>query len=130
MRPRVDRSRKIGRGDARSTRRVDVELRAEYSGEGVSGNGTVRNISLGGAMIAGPLPADAEGSELRVRFAFFADSVPIEVRALIVRETEHGFAVRFVGLNGRVRALLGFAIARAGRDAPPRGGAMLSRPRD
>jgi hypothetical protein len=128
----VDRSRKIGRGEARSSRRVDVEFSAEYASAGGSGNGTVRNISLGGALIDSPTPVDVECGELRIRFAFFPDAVPIEVRALVVRETEGGFAVRFVGLNGRIRALLGFALARLGRENQPgaRKAALLPRSND
>jgi len=127
----VDKPRKIGRGEARSTRRVEVAFSAEYAGEEVSGSGTVRNISLGGARIETATPLGVDAGELRIRFAFFTDAVPIEVRALVVRETEDGFAVRFVGLNGRVRALLGFALARVGREGPGgRGNALLPRSRE
>jgi len=127
----VERPRR-GRGEARRTRRVTVQFNAEYAGEKAEASGVVRNISLGGALIESPTSPGTQGSEVRIRFAFFADAVPIEVRALVVRETENGFAVRFVGLNGRIRALLGFALARIGRDAEPRdpADALLRRPRE
>ncbi|MEE9281721.1 MAG: PilZ domain-containing protein [Myxococcota bacterium] len=76
------------------------------------GTGRVINISKTGALIEGvdqPVPA---GSRIKLRFSFLEDSVPVEVPALVMRETEGGFAVEFKKLSLRTRAVLGVAIAK------------------
>jgi hypothetical protein len=72
------------------TRRISVRFRAEEA-----------------------TPPVLAGGDLQLRFAFFGDSLPIDLPARVVRETEHGFAVRFHPLDRRLRQVLSVAIAKA-----------------
>ncbi len=97
----------------RSRPRVEVRFRAEYSGRRISGSGTVHNISETGALIEYAEPLIMEGGRIRLRFSFYEDSLPVDIPALVVRETEGGFAVRFSDLDPRTRTLLRVALRRA-----------------
>ena len=99
--------------DTRKSRRINVRFRAEFTGRKVRGAGVVQNISLGGALIEQADPLLLSGGEVKVRFSFFENSVPVEVPAEIVRETSSGFAVRFRDLSRRMRSVLTVAISRA-----------------
>ncbi len=55
-----------------------------------------------------------------MRFSLFPDSLPIEVGAVVVRETPEGFAVRFTSIEPRLKAILRRSIARAIVDAERR----------
>lgn len=92
--------------------RVPVRFRAEFSNRRIEGTGTVRNISTTGALIEPASPLPMAGVRITLQFSFLEESVPISVPARVVRETERGFAVEFLGLAERTRSLLGVAIAK------------------
>lgn len=112
-----DRQRPAG-GEHEPTRprRVGVHFDTQYRGKGVEGSGTVLNISHSGALIEPAEPLLISGGEIRLRFSFLESSVPIEIRARVVRETDHGFAVQFVDLTPRIAAVLKLAISRSIED--------------
>lgn len=92
--------------------RASVRFKVEYRGPTYEGTGTVLNISKSGALIADADRLLMTGSEITLRFSFFEDSVPVEVPAEVVRETERGFGVSFTKVNPRTRSVLGMAISR------------------
>lgn len=93
--------------------RVRVRFRASYRARSVEGSGFVRNISHSGALIDPAEPPLLAGGHTKLRFSFFEDSLPVEVKAEVVRETKTGFAVRFTEMDPRVRGIIKQAIARA-----------------
>ena len=99
------------RAEAERARRIPVRFQAEFVGRQVEGSGTVSNISLTGALIEDCSSLLLSDGDIKLRFSFFENSSPVEVRAKTVRETETGFAVRFVGMDARVKAILARAIA-------------------
>lgn len=98
--------------EARSKQRVDVRFAAVYRGRRIDGHGMVRNISESGALIQEAEPPLMAGGRITLDFSFFEDSLPVRVSATVVRETEAGFGVRFVGLDARMRSLLSMAIRK------------------
>ncbi|MEE9281720.1 MAG: PilZ domain-containing protein [Myxococcota bacterium] len=92
--------------------RASVRFRVDYTGPTFEGHGTVLNISRTGALIEDADRLLMTGSEIKLRFSFFQDSVPIEIPAQVVRETDRGFGVRFTKLTPRTRSVLGMAIAK------------------
>jgi hypothetical protein len=111
-----DRDSEDGLGEKRTARRIRVRFRARYKGRNVTGSGLVRNISISGALIDPAEPPLLAGGEVRVRFSFFEDSLPVELKALVARETASGFAVRFTEVSPRVLSLLRLAVSRAEQD--------------
>jgi hypothetical protein len=99
--------------ESRQKERVEVQFSAEFRGRRVRGQGLVKNISESGALIDNADPLIMEGGRIRVRFSFFEDSVPIEIPAVVTRETPTGFGVRFSDMEPRLRRLLSVAISRA-----------------
>ena len=93
----------LARGQAQET---------EPGRRALEGTGRVLNISKSGALIESADQLVPVGSRIKLRFSFLEDSVPVEVPALVVRETEGGFAVEFKKLSTRTRAVLGVAIAK------------------
>jgi hypothetical protein len=93
--------------------RVRVRFRATYRARSVEGSGFVRNISHSGALIDPAEPPLLAGGQTKLRFSFFEDSLPVEVKAEVVRETKTGFAVRFTEMDPRVRGIIKQAISRA-----------------
>jgi hypothetical protein len=96
----------------RSKRRVDMRVPVEFSGRHVRGRGFIQNISESGALVEDAEPLVVAGGRIRLRFAFFEDSLPVEVPATVVRETPTGFGVQFAGLDARLKSVLGLVIAR------------------
>ncbi len=92
--------------------RASVRFRVDYIGPTFEGRGTVLNISKTGALIEDADRLLMTGSEIKLRFSFFHDSVPIEIPAQVVRETDQGFGVQFTKLSPRTRSVLGLAIAK------------------
>lgn len=122
----VDDPKQTSPGDeAPRPRRIPVRFTAEYSGRGVEGSGTVRNISHSGALIEQAEPLLIAGGDVRLRFSFFESSLPVEIRAKVVRETDQGFAVRFVELTPRITAVLKLAIARSLEDSDDEDSTLL-----
>ena len=92
--------------------RAMVRFRVDYLGPTFEGHGTVLNISRTGALIEDADRLLMTGSEIKLRFSFFEGSLPIEIPAEVVRETDQGFGVRFTKLSPRTRSVLGLAIAK------------------
>ena len=98
--------------ERRRTLRVAAEFPIEYAGPVFRGSGTVHDISLTGALIVGAQPQLVAGGEVSLRFSFFPDSLPLEIEANIVRETETGFAVAFRHLKPRVKGACRIGITK------------------
>ncbi len=96
----------------RKKRRVGVRFRTRFEGRRIVGTGVVTNISESGALIEEADPLLVSGGRIRLRFSFYDDSLPIEVGAVVVRPTDSGFAVRFSGMDARLRALLAMSISK------------------
>ncbi len=92
--------------------RASVRFQVVYSGLSFEGEGTVLNISKSGALIEDADRLLMTGIAITLRFSFFEDSIPIEIPAQVVRETEQGFGVQFTKLSPRTRAVLGMAISK------------------
>ena len=104
--------------------RATVRFQVAYLARGpatLEGTGRIRNISRGGALIDEADQRLEPGAQIKLRFSFLEDSIPVEVPAEVTRETETGFAVSFKRLSHRTRAVLGMAIAklRANEDEGP-----------
>ena len=97
--------------------RVGVKFPVEFSGRQNrgAGSGFVSNISSTGALLEDADALLVGGAEITLRFSFFEDSTPVEIRAVVTRETEQGFAVHFLEMSPRVRAVLRIAINRLAR---------------
>ncbi len=93
--------------------RVSVRFRATYRARTIEGSGFVRNISHSGALIDPAEPPLLAGGQTKLCFSFFEGSLPVEVKAEVVRETKTGFAVRFTEMDPRLRGVIKQAIARA-----------------
>ncbi len=107
------------RRENRAAPRIQTRFGVEYSAKTCEGTGTIRSISSSGALIEPAEPPLLAGGEVRLRFSFFENSLPIEFTAEVVRETETGFGVRFSGMSARHREFLKRAISkvRTGEDA-------------
>lgn len=92
--------------------RASVRFKVAYHGPSFEGTGTVLNISKTGALIEDCDRLLMTGIDIRLSFSFFEDSVPIEVPATVVRETDQGFGVQFTKLSPRTRSVLGMAISK------------------
>lgn len=100
--------------------RVGVRFPVEFCGRQNRGRGSgfVSNISSTGALLEGTDALLIAGAEITLRFSFFEDSTPVEVGAVVTRETSQGFGVRFAEMSPRVRAVLRMAIAKLARATP------------
>ena len=78
----------------------------------LEGTGRVSNISKSGALLEDVDPLVMPGSSIKLRLSFLEDSIPVEIPAEVIRNTETGFGVEFKKLNPRTRAVLGMAIAK------------------
>jgi hypothetical protein len=77
------------------------------------GWGTLSVISVTGARIDDASPRLKPGELVRVMFTLMEKCLPVSVRAKVVRETETGFAIEFVGLEPRLKHMIQMAIAQA-----------------
>ncbi|HXZ84768.1 MAG TPA: PilZ domain-containing protein [Myxococcota bacterium] len=96
----------------RSKERVEMRVAVEFRGRRTRGHGFIRNISESGALVEDAEPLVVAGGRIRLRFAFFEDSLPVEIPAAVVRETASGFGVQFSGLDARLKSVLALVIAR------------------
>ena len=96
----------------RGKERVQMRVPVEFRGRRTQGRGFIRNISESGALVEDAAPLVVAGCRIRLRFAFFEDSLPVEIPASVVRETATGFGVQFSGLDARLRNVLALVIAR------------------
>jgi hypothetical protein len=97
----------------RARPRLDLRFQVQFAGHRLSGAGVVINISEGGALIGSAEPRVPLGKRIRLRFAFFEDSLPVDIPGKVVRETPEGFAVQFSGLDERLKRLLSVALLKA-----------------
>ena len=97
----------------RKASRVEVRFDAEYSGRSVQGTGVVLNISASGALIEDADPPLLSGGEVTLKFSLYEGSVALTVRAIVTRETDRGFGVKFIEMNPRTRKVLKMSIAKA-----------------
>ena len=91
--------------------RFDLCVPVAYRGPGFEGEGLLGDISSSGARIERASNGVAPGTKLGMRFSFFVGSFARELPAEAVRETESGFAVRFVELKAEDRRLLERALS-------------------
>jgi hypothetical protein len=99
--------------ERRANQRVRVRFPVSFTGKNTEGRAYARNISTTGALLEEAEPLLVAGGRIRLRFSLFPDSLPIEVTAEVVRETQHGFAVRFTEMDPRFRGVLRMAVTRA-----------------
>jgi hypothetical protein len=97
----------------RASQRVHVRFPVSFTGHSTSGTAYAQNISVSGALLEDADPPLLAGGKIRLSFSLFPDSLPIEINAEVVRETEAGFAVRFSDLEVRAREVLRRAIVKA-----------------
>lgn len=101
-----------GEANKRKKKRVDMRVPVEFNGRHVHGRGFIANISETGALVEDAQPLVVSGGRIRLRFAFFEDSLPVEIPATVVRETPNGFGVHFAGLDARLKSVLGLVISK------------------
>lgn len=94
-------------------RRGSVRLRTDFTCRYGNGTGVINSISASGAVIEKAEPLPTVGDEVRLRFSLLEDTLPIEIRAIVTKETETGFEAEFHGLGVRTRKLLRMTIAKA-----------------
>ena len=96
----------------RSAPRYRIRVPVEYENHATMGRGTIADVSTSGVRIsthnAGP-PLSI-GSDLRLRFSFFAGSFETPFGASVVRHTHDGFAVQFSRLDSTRHELLRQAL--------------------
>ena len=84
------------REDRREYTRMEKELPITFSGEGISGHGTLLNISMGGCSFA-TAAGLAIGSIVRMELEISSEIPPVIVEAAVVRNTRKGGAgVEFI----------------------------------
>jgi hypothetical protein len=112
-RPRVAGDSQRGGADKRASQRIHVRFPVTFTSHSTEGTAYAQNISVTGALLEEADPPLLAGGKIRLRFSLFPDSLPIEIEAEVVRETEAGFAVRFSDLEVRSREVLRRAIVKA-----------------
>jgi hypothetical protein len=90
-----------------------VRFPVSFTGRNTQGRAYAQNISVSGALLVDADPLLLAGGKIRVSFSLFPDSLPIDIDADVVRETEDGFAVRFSDTDPRARGVLRRAVAKA-----------------
>ncbi len=115
--PSVDRK---GRRQRRVQQRYELRIPVDYQSSGREGKGLLWNISSSGARIEQASVSMQLGTEVRLTLAFFPGAAPVALLGEVVRETESGFAVRFLDLGQRVQKLLRVALPRAAAFAAKR----------
>ena len=108
--------RKAAGRESRSSARISVRFPVTYTGRQVEGTAMARNVSATGALLEDAEPLLISGGEISLRFSLAQDTIPVEVSAEVVRETETGFAVRFTTMDARIRAVLRTVISKAIRE--------------
>jgi hypothetical protein len=89
----------LAQQEKRAAPRVKLRGPTEYRGAAVHGQGTVWDISVSGARIENASAAVERGATLGLRSSFYPGSFDVELKGDVVRHTETGFAVQFVGLG-------------------------------
>ncbi len=76
--------------------RLTAEVPVGYSGGRIEGLGKVANVSASGALIANATTRVPNGSELHLEFGALSGLEAFSVRSEVIRQTDDGFAVRFL----------------------------------
>ena len=101
----------------RSAPRYLIRVPVEYQHHAGTGRGTTSDLSTSGVRIAtrdtGSPPSI--GSDLTLRFSFFARSSDTSFGANVARHTRDGFAVKFGSLDPNQRELLRQALPVLGQ---------------
>ena len=111
--------------EKRGSARVHVRFPVTFTSHSTEGSAFAQNISTSGALLEDADPPLLAGGKIRLRFSLFPNSLPIEIEAEVVRETEAGFAVRFSDLEARSREVLRRAVIKALRTTAERLGEPL-----
>ena len=105
--------------------RLTAEVPVGYSGGRIEGIGKVANVSASGALIANATTRVPNGSELHLEFGALSGLEAFSVRSEVIRQTDDGFAVRFLANDTDHRLLILFLQlledAQAELDANPPG---------
>jgi CBS domain-containing protein len=97
-------------GHQRRATRHTLRAPVEYRAEALVGRGTTWDLSESGVHVAWSDPPPLPGTEVRLRLSF-GPGAELEIRGEVVRETETGFAVRFLEIDDVERELLQRALA-------------------
>ncbi len=102
----------------RSAPRYRIRVPVEYQQASATGRGTTWDVSISGVHVAMSYasPPLSIGSDLKLRFSFFAGSFDVAFPANVVRHTAEGFAVQFDPLGSAHRDLLRQALPIANGD--------------
>ena len=98
--------------ERRIAARYRIRVPVEYEQASATGGGTTWDVSVSGVHVAmnHAAPPVSIGSEVKLRFSFFAGSFDVEFPANVVRHTAEGFAVQFDPLGCAHRDLLRQAL--------------------
>ena len=102
--------------EGRRPRWADVLFTVELLNGHGKGSGTIESISASGAIIFNARPALTIDSDIRIKFAFSEETLPIEIRVHVLKEAEGGIEVEFVEMNSRTRKLVSVAVGKALRE--------------
>ncbi len=102
-----------GRPQRREPQRYELRIPVDYQSSGSQGKGLLWDISTSGARIEQASVSMQLGTEITLMLAFLPGATPVSLRGEVIRQTESGFAVKFLPLEGRVRLLLKVALPRA-----------------
>jgi hypothetical protein len=93
------------RSERLTTNRFQLHLPVKYQTPVNQGTGITRDISLHDAQIEQVSCRLRPGSKMILKVAF-VPTAPLELPAEVVRETQTGFAVRFVDLDAELQDLM------------------------
>ncbi len=99
--------------ERREPQRYQLRIPVDYESSGRQGKGLLWDISTSGARVEQASLSVEPGTEITLMLAFFPGATPVSLPGEIVRQTESGFALKFLPLEGRVRLLLKVALPRA-----------------
>ncbi len=106
---------------SREYARVAFECPAEFSGDQLSGEGTVINLSIGGFAVESDQPVKA-GMTLKLRVFLPDDEKPIVIRAAIrwAREGKFGVKTTLIGIEDkkRLREFIVSTVDKSSYNAP------------
>ena len=99
--------------ERRVSPRVRIPAPAEYTAPSGNGTGTVHDISMSGVRIADVSMRLDNEEEAGLRCSFHMGSFGVELTGRVVRQTDTGFALRFLELGADQLALLD-SVVRSG----------------
>ena len=95
--------------EKRQAPRFEVRAPAEFQND-ARGSGMTWNVSVSGVLIEHASALLPIGTQVEVRFSFFPGSFDTTFVCHVVRQTEHGFALVFSGLDEPRRKVLKTAL--------------------